>query len=74
MRGFHRWGWHLDEIHVKLNREMGSTCGAPWIMRVRCLDSYDTRASDKRAALTFMKKALKGHGSPEAIATAGLRS
>jgi putative transposase len=22
MRGFHRWGWHLDEIHVKLNREM----------------------------------------------------
>ena len=29
---------------------------------------------DKAAALTFMKKALKRHGSPEAITTDGLRS
>ena len=33
-----------------------------------------TRTRDKAAALRFMKKALKRHGSPEAITTDGLRS
>ncbi len=35
-------------------------------------EAADTR--DKTAALTFMKKALKRHGSPAAIITDGLRS
>ncbi|WP_260600012.1 DDE-type integrase/transposase/recombinase [Sphingomonas endolithica] len=38
------------------------------------LESYITKARDKEAALRFMKKALKRHGSPEAITTDGLRS
>jgi len=38
------------------------------------LESYVTRTRDKAAALKFMKKALKRHGSPEAITTDGLRS
>ncbi len=38
------------------------------------LESYVTKTRDKNAALTFMKKALKRHGSPEAIVTDGLRS
>nr|WP_236617733.1 DDE-type integrase/transposase/recombinase [Sphingobium ummariense] len=38
------------------------------------LESYVTKTRDKKAALTFMKKALKRHGSPEAITTDGLRS
>jgi putative transposase len=38
------------------------------------LESYVTRTRDKAAALKFMKKALKRHGSPEAIVTDGLRS
>ena len=33
------------------------------------LVSYITRTRDKDAALTFMKKALKRHGLPEAITT-----
>jgi putative transposase len=33
-----------------------------------------TKTRDKAAALTFMKKALRRHGSPEAITTDGLRS
>lgn len=37
------------------------------------LESFITKARDKRAALTFMKKALKRHGSPEAITTDGPR-
>ena len=38
------------------------------------LESFVTKKRDKDAALTFMKKALKRHGSPEAITTDGLAS
>jgi putative transposase len=38
------------------------------------LESFVTKERDKIAALRFMKKALKRHGSPEAITTDGLRS
>ena len=38
------------------------------------LESYITKTRDKEAAMAFMKKALKRHGSPEAITTDGLRS
>ena len=38
------------------------------------LESYATKKRDKQAALAFMTKALKRHGSPETITTDGLRS
>ena len=38
------------------------------------LESYVTKTRDRAAAPTFMKKALKRHGSPGAITTDGLRS
>jgi putative transposase len=38
------------------------------------LESYVTKPRDKAAALRFMKKAPKRHGSPEAITTDGLLS
>ena len=38
------------------------------------LESYVTKARDRKAALTFMKMALKRNGSPETITTDGLRS
>jgi putative transposase len=38
------------------------------------LESYITKTRDKAAALTFMKKTRKRHGSPAAITTDGLRS
>ena len=38
------------------------------------LESYVTKTRDKAAALTFMKKALRRHGSPATIVTDGLRS
>src|ERR1043165_9263487 len=73
MRGFRHWRWHLDEMYVKLNGEM------VYLWRAvdhegEVLESYVTKSRDKAAALTFMKKALKRHGSPEAITTDGLRS
>jgi putative transposase len=73
MRGFRHWRWHLDEMYVKLNGEM------VYLWRAvdhegEVLESYVTRTRDKGAALAFMKKALKRHGSPEVITTDGLRS
>ncbi|GGB23972.1 hypothetical protein GCM10011380_12070 [Sphingomonas metalli] len=73
MRGFRHWRWHLDEMYVKLNGEMVYLWRAV-DQEGEVLESYVTRSRDKAAALTFMKKALKRHGSPEAITTDGLRS
>ena len=73
MRGFRHWRWHLDEMYVKLNGEM------VYLWRAvdhegDILESYVTKTRDKAAALRFMKKTLKRHGSPEKITTDGLRS
>jgi len=73
MKGFRLWRWHLDEMYVKLNGEMVYLWRAV-DQEGEILESYVTKERDKAAALTFMKKALKRHGSPEAITTDGLRS
>ena len=73
MRGFRQWKWHLDEMYVKINGEMVYLWGAV-DQEGEILESYVTKERDKNAALRFMKKALKRHGSPETITTDGLRS
>ena len=73
MRGFRQWRWHLDEMYVKLGGEMVYLWRAV-DQEGEILESYGTKTRDKAAALTFMKKALKCHGSPDAITTDGLRS
>ena len=73
MRGFRQWRWHLDEVYVKINGEMHYLWRAV-DQEGEILESYVTKTRDKAAALAFMKKTLKRHGSPEAITTDGLRS
>src|SRR5450631_102702 len=73
MCGFRHWRWHLDEVYVKLNG------GMVYLWRAvdhegEILESYVTKRRDKAAALRFMKKALKRHGSPATIVTDGLKS
>ena len=60
-------------MYVKLGGEMVYLWGAV-DQEGEILESYITRTRDKEATLTFMKKALKRHGSPEKITTDGLRS
>jgi putative transposase len=72
MRGFRQWKWHLDEVYVKINGEMHYLWRAV-DQEGEILGSYVTRTKDKAAALRFMKKGLKRHGSPETITTDGLR-
>src|SRR5450432_3814773 len=72
MRAHTHWKWHLDEVYVKINGEMR------YLWRAvdhegEVLESYVTKERDKAAALKFIKKAMKRHGSPQ-IVTDGLRS
>ncbi|MGN6819832.1 MAG: IS6 family transposase [Sphingomonas sp.] len=73
MRGFRHWRWHLDEVFVKINGE------THYLWRAvdhegEILESYVTKTRNKQAALTFVKKALRRHGSPDRITTDGLKS
>jgi putative transposase len=73
MKGIRQWKWHLDEVYVKINGEMHYLWRAV-DQEGEILESYVTQTRDKQAAFTFMKKALKRHGSPETVTTDGLRS
>ena len=65
--------WHLDEMFVKINGEQH------YLWRAvdhegEVLESFDTKARDKKAALKFLKKAMRKHGSPDVVVTDGLAS
>ena len=73
MRAFTHWRWHLDEVYVRINGVQH------YLWRAvdhegEVLESFVTKERDKAAALKFIKKALKRHGSPKAVTTDGLRS
>ena len=73
MRGIRQWRWHLDEMFVKINGETHYLWRAV-DQEGEVLESYITKKRDKKAALKFMKKALKNHGPVETITTDGLPS
>jgi putative transposase len=73
MRGFRQWKWHLDEVYVKNHGELHYLWRAA-DQEGEILESYVTKTRDKKAALRFMRKALKRHGSPAKIITDGLTS
>ena len=73
MRQHTHWRWHVDEVYVRINGEMR------YLWRAvdhegEVLESFVIKERDKAAALKFIKKALKRHGSPKVITTDGLRS
>ncbi|MEP2734650.1 MAG: IS6 family transposase, partial [Erythrobacter sp.] len=73
MRGYRNWRWHVDEVFVKINGE------THYLWRAvdhegEILESYVTKKRDKKAALKFLRKALKHHGQAERIVTDGLKS
>jgi putative transposase len=73
MRQHTHWRWHLDEVCVKINGEMHYLWRAV-DQEGEVPESFVIKTRDKAAALPFLKKALKRHGSPKAITTDGLRS
>ncbi len=72
MRSSH-WRWHLDEVFVKINGERH------YLWRAvdhegEVLESFVTKTRDKKAALKFLKKSLKRHGTADELVTDHLRS
>ena len=65
--------WHLDEVFVKINEERHYFCRAV-DHEGEVLENYVTKKRDKKAALKFMKKAMRLYGSPNEIVKDRLRS
>ena len=67
------WRWHLDEVFVKINGKRH------YLWRAvdhegEVLESFVTKSRDKKAALKFLKKAMKKHGRCTQFVTDKLRS
>jgi putative transposase len=72
-RNYPQWRWHLDEVFVKIN---GKT---HYLWRAvdhegEVLEVFVTKRRDRRAALKFLKRAMKRYGRPQAIVTDRLGS
>src|SRR6056300_279845 len=68
-----RWQWHLDEVFVKVTGERH------YLWRAvdhegEVLESFVTKTRDKKAALKFLRKAMRRYGSPNEIVTDKLGS
>jgi putative transposase len=72
-RSYSNWRWHLDEVFVRINGE------THYLWRAvdhegEVLEVFATKRRDRKAALTFLKRAMKRYGSPHSIVTDRLRS
>jgi putative transposase len=70
---FSRWRWHLDEVFVRINGEQHYLWRAV-DQEGEVLESFVTKRRDRKAALKFLRKAMKRYGRPEVIVTDLLRS
>ncbi|MCP4199167.1 MAG: IS6 family transposase [Proteobacteria bacterium] len=73
MRVWTQWQWHLDEVFVKINGE------THYLWRAvdhegEVLESFVTKQRDRKAALKFLRKAMKRYGRPNVVVTDQLRS
>ena len=72
--GFYsHWRWHLDEVFVKINGE------THYLWRAvdhegEVLEVFASKRRDRKAALTFLKRAMKRYGRPGVLVTDRLRS
>ena len=72
-RSYSNWRWHLDEVFVKINGETHYLWRA-FDHEGEVPESFVTKRRDRRAALAFLKKAMKRYGPPKVIVTGRLRS
>ena len=68
-----QWRGHLDEVFVRINGEIHYLW---WAVdhEGEILEEFVTKKRDRRAALKFLKKAMKRYGQPKIIVTDKLRS
>jgi len=70
---YSNWRWHLDEVFVRINGE------THYLWRAvdregEVLEVFATKRRDRRAALRFIKRAMKRYGQPRVVVTDRLRS
>ena len=70
---YSRWRWHLDEVFVRINGE------THYLWRAvdhegEVLEVFATKRRDRKAALKFLKRAMRRYGRPGTIVTDRLRS
>lgn len=73
MRAHTQWRWHVDEMYVKINGEIH------YLWRAvdhegEVLEAFVSKRRDRRAALKFLRNAIKHYGEPEVIVRDGLKS
>ena len=73
IRAHIQWRWHLDEVFVRINGE------TYYLWRSvdhegEVLEAFVTKRRNRKAALRFLRKAMKRYGRPLAIMTDRLRS
>ena len=67
------WAWHMDEVFVKINGERH------YLWRAvdhegEVLEALVTKRRDRKAALKFLRKAMKRNGAPDQVVTDKLPS
>ena len=72
-RSYSQWRWHLDEMFVRTNGE------PHYLWRAvdhegEVLEVFATKRRDRKAALGFLKRAMKCYGRPASIVTDRLPS
>ncbi len=70
---YSNWRWHLDEVFVRINGE------THYLWRAvdhegEVLEVFATKPRDRKAALKFLKRAMKRYGKPWSIVTDRLRT
>ena len=68
-----QWRWHLDEVFVRINGETHYLWRAVY-HEGEVLEVFASNRRDRKAALKFLRRAMKRHGRPKAIVTDRLRS
>jgi putative transposase len=72
-RSYSCWRWHLEEVFVRINGETHYLWPAV-DPEGEVLEVFATKRQNCRAALKFLKRAMKRYGRPLSIVTDRLRS
>ncbi len=68
LRAWPQWQWHLDEMFVKIRGE------THYLWRVvdhegEVLEAYASKTRNRKAALKFLRKAMRRYGQPDVFVT-----
>ncbi len=72
-RCFSYWRWHVDEVFVKINGKTHCLWRAV-DYEGEVLEVFATKRRDRKAAMTFLKRAMKRYGRPRLIVMDRLKS